>query len=369
MPKQIKFNLIVDNKPIRDMGDLSNNFNIDDVLTVYQNGLLKRWLLVRGLSEEVKQLDGLKGDDIAIARELSRILLGEECDKEAIAAAAYPFEFRRKESEKLKQLDIAKNKNDEIIRLYHSGYEELLNRMENQSKNYPFLKSAVNEIHKKYKELYNLDENRIYNRFISSYPFVILTFLANRNQEMNSIFQRPIADVWKDINIELLLDNKNETLSWYFDNLNKGTMQPKIEECKTAYERQKLIEAVSEAILIDDNQDGAVTGKVVPTRDLIGGQLPFKYIVFDELKLEFEAKMSSHFHVKKFFGETNDYWKDIEQKGKWMIIKMERGNLVRNAGRNGEELGVDDVNGKFTILEGIDYKSKSNEDKLIYMEV
>jgi hypothetical protein len=72
--------------------------------------------------------------------------------------------------------------------------------------------------------------------------------------------------------------------------------------------------------------------------------------------------MSKHFPVE-------DYWKDLEPEGKWLIIKMERGNFVRNRGKSGEELGVDSVNGKFPILEGIDYKSNSNTDKLIYMEV
>jgi hypothetical protein len=282
MPKQIKFNLIIDKKPIRDIEDLLNNFNIDDILDAYQKGSLKRWLLVRDMTDKIKEFDTITGDTMETALKLSRIFFGEECNKELLASAVYPFEFRKKEIEKLKQFESAKNSQGEIIRAYHDGYDKLLAKMEENSKNYPFLKAAVNEMYEKYKGLYLLDMSRVYQRFISSCPFIILTFLANRRQKIEPLFPKSLDAVWKDINIESLHD-------------------------------------VS--------------------------------------------------YVKVFSGETNGYWKDLEPKGKWLIIKMEKGNFIRNLGKNGEELGVDSVNGKFPILEGIDYKSNSASYKLIYMEV
>lgn len=53
MAKTIKFNLICDNTPVRTIEDLQNNFSIEDVLDYYRNGLLCRWLKVRGYDEEV----------------------------------------------------------------------------------------------------------------------------------------------------------------------------------------------------------------------------------------------------------------------------------------------------------------------------
>ena len=52
-----------------------------------------------------------------------------------------------------------------------------------------------------------------------------------------------------------------------------------------------------------------------------------------------------------------------------MIISMEEGNYVRNAGTFGEELSSTDVNNNFMILSGIDYKSNNTYDELLYMEV
>ena len=54
MAKTIKFNLICDNTPVRTIEDLQNNFSIEDVLDYYRNGLLCRWLKVRGYEEELK---------------------------------------------------------------------------------------------------------------------------------------------------------------------------------------------------------------------------------------------------------------------------------------------------------------------------
>jgi hypothetical protein len=74
-------------------------------------------------------------------------------------------------------------------------------------------------------------------------------------------------------------------------------------------------------------------------------------------------------YLKTFKGDTQSYWKDIEPKDKkFMIIAMREGNFVRNAGKNGEELSAEDVNGKFPILDGIDYKSNNPDHEIGYLE-
>ena len=85
---------------------------------------------------------------------------------------------------------------------------------------------------------------------------------------------------------------------------------------------------------------------------------------------EEELKQILGDNLKEFAGETSGYWKDIEPKGKQcMILRIENRNFVRPAGVTGEEYGISDINGKFIILDGIDYKSNSNTDKLLYLEV
>lgn len=74
--------------------------------------------------------------------------------------------------------------------------------------------------------------------------------------------------------------------------------------------------------------------------------------------------------LKEFSGTTDSYWKDIEPKGKkCMILSMETGNFVRQAGDNGGDKSAEAINHQFLIFDGIDYKSNYRTEKLLYMEV
>ncbi len=70
-----------------------------------------------------------------------------------------------------------------------------------------------------------------------------------------------------------------------------------------------------------------------------------------------------------FSGKTEGYWKDLEPKGRFMIVSMNENDYVRSAGLNGGDLSCTDVKDKFVIVDGIDYKSNDSEHVLLYMEV
>ena len=48
MAKTVKFNLILDGFPVRNLEGLREHFSIEDMLEYYNNGLLVKWLDVRG---------------------------------------------------------------------------------------------------------------------------------------------------------------------------------------------------------------------------------------------------------------------------------------------------------------------------------
>jgi len=293
MAKAIKFNLTVDGKPIRDLGDLRNNFNVEDILGIYENGSLKRWLDVRGMEKESFELDKISGDTVQIATELCRIFHAEEnFTAEQIKLAAYPFEFRMQEEERLRNyLDMKKQRN-EIIDAYHAGYNKLLADLEERSGDYFFIKSALAELYKNYPALYRIDAEAFYARFIKKHPLVILGMLAN--SDMRPLIARQPEQVYADLKI------------W------------------------KLV------------------------------------IVSNALRTEIIAPLRGH--VKDFVERTD--WKDIKPKGKhFMIIAMGPGSFVRSTGNKEEELKAEDVNGKFPILDGIEYKSDNALHWLVYMEV
>jgi len=99
MAKTIKFNLICDNKPIRTIEDLQNNFSIEDVLAYYNNKLLHRWLEVRDYKEELEKVRAIMMDKpIEIIKELIKIFKVTTDDKK-IEEGVYILEYLEKRKE------------------------------------------------------------------------------------------------------------------------------------------------------------------------------------------------------------------------------------------------------------------------------
>jgi hypothetical protein len=416
MAKPIKFNLILDNKPVRSLDDLRDNFNIEDLLAAYRNGSLKRWLESRELTAEIAELDKISDDDINAARELCRIFRAD-CAEEQLEAAAYPFEFRQNEAEKLiRYKDLAEQKN-EIIRAYHEGYEKLLKEMEEKGDDYAFVKSGVAELFRRYVELYRLDDWGFYHRFIKTHPLVILAMLANA--DMRPLIVKKPEEIFGNLNIAVStqssLPSSSDAEAFYkiWEKNDRQTelfrRYPGMLTIAGQSEKAKLRNRNQPILLLDCEANQALNGTVLNSSELsvdpsaityiplaaipstisrenhtagVSSSMPNLVKTFGDIPLaaisstisreNHAAGVSSSMpsHVKTFAGETEGYWKDIEPRGKrFMVIKMEEGNFIRNAGKNGEELKAEDVNGKFPILDGIDYKSNNASHQLMYMEI
>lgn len=75
-------------------------------------------------------------------------------------------------------------------------------------------------------------------------------------------------------------------------------------------------------------------------------------------------------NLKSFSGVTDGYWKDLKPKGqKYMLLRIGVGDFARSAGVIGGDLGSAQINGKFPVVDGIDYKSNSSMRTMLYMEV
>ena len=94
MTKTIKFNLILDGEPVRTLDQLKDNFNIDDILQHYKSGVLQRWLETRGIEEELKKINKIKGSNlIETAKNLSEIF-NKNISIEEIGHAVYHFQIK-----------------------------------------------------------------------------------------------------------------------------------------------------------------------------------------------------------------------------------------------------------------------------------
>ena len=129
MAKTIKFNLMCDGYPCRNIEDVQEHFCIEDMLEYYESGLLKRWLEVRGFKDELAEVEAIKATEVLqITEELIRIfeiLTDEDKVKEAVSLINYQ-----------KKRQAANQANEErgyqsatVITNYVSGYDSIIKEM------------------------------------------------------------------------------------------------------------------------------------------------------------------------------------------------------------------------------------------------
>lgn len=316
MAKTIKFNLICDGNSVRTLEDLRNNFLIDDVIEYYKNGLLLRWLKVRGFNEEYEKVNAIREyDDISIIKKLIDIF-GMEIEESEIKESIYILQYEYKRKAALDRYRNSSNNLESMIDNHIQEYNRFVNFIIKNNDDMSKIKAALKQIEQNYIHIFKLDYRNLFFKFRFKAPMAIFAMLTI--DKMRELY--------------LFNDKGEEKLSKYIKTL---------EDCDAIEYWQKYFDDKKEIVEL-------ISGKVYIT--------PLEKILGDNLKV--------------FKGATNGYWKDVEPKGKkFMILKIESGNFIRASGESGQELSREDVLNKFVIVDGIDYKSNSDTNKLLYMEV
>lgn len=330
MAKTIKFNLICDDYPVRTLEDLREHFCIEDILAYYQNGLLERWLSVREYSEELKKIQEIKTDDeIKIIKKIIRIF-NLDIDSSEVLKSVYMLQYKRDNLKAVQNYEKENYKVNYIIEDYFRGYQKVIDKIIQNRTDLPCIKAAVNEINDKYMILFDIDYRILFTKLYHYAPlaiFVMLTFddmrekYLSKNANYNPFF-KAMYGLMKLKNISSDINNSEE-------------------------------EKMNQEFLLDLKEDFNIISSRISSVTVSN---KLKEIMGENLKV--------------FAGHTEGYWKDIEPDDKkYMILSMESGDYVRSAGKSGEELGYDDIQDKFVILDGIDYKSNNSTHELLYMEV
>ena len=283
MAKTIKFNLICDNTPVRTIEDLQNNFSIEDVLNYYRNGLLCRWLKVRGYEEELKKVEEIRSEDsMGIIKELIRIF-EIPCDPAEVEKSIYILKYKVESESENEQYKQEGYKVEGIIEDYQQGYRSLLNTVFENQNDAAQIKAAIQEIVEKYKWVLQYDYRRVLTELADQKMLLaVMCFLMN--EQAREVCFAP--------------DPENLTFPAGSDN----------------------------------------------------------YVLYEK--------------IKTMLGVTDGYWKDLKPKGqKYMLLSIGVGDFARSAGVIGGDLGSAQINGKFPVVDGIDYKSNSSMRTMLYMEV
>jgi hypothetical protein len=179
MAKTIKFNLILDSKPVRTIEELQENFCIDDILEFYQKGILQKWLKVRGFNEHLNKVEAISDKKSAII-ELIRIFELEKSEKE-IKEAAYSLEFWGKRKLELEEWNKKDHKIKEIIADYHKGYDVLKAKILENKEDMPFMKNAAKEIFDKYLEIFKIDIQAFFTILKDKAPLMVYIILSENS--------------------------------------------------------------------------------------------------------------------------------------------------------------------------------------------
>lgn len=180
MAKTIKFNLILDNYPVRNIEGLQEHFSIEDMLKYFENGLLLRWLNVRGYDEQYAAVEAIDKslDRKEIVTSLVKIFEVAEMDIADIEKAIGILTYLDEEKELnaiYKENAYAKK---QVVDDYHSGYTALIMHMEENKDNMALLKADAIQMEREYFGLFELNHYELYFRLVESAPKAIFAILT-----------------------------------------------------------------------------------------------------------------------------------------------------------------------------------------------
>ncbi|TXI93223.1 MAG: hypothetical protein E6Q33_04345 [Neisseriales bacterium] len=316
MAKTIKFNLNINGMSVRNIEGLQDNFCIDDVLALYDNKLLHRWLESRSFDEYLQKINAIDPEEPIIYQLIE--IFDIELSKNIIDEQTYSLRFWNERKTELEMWTKKDNNIKQIVNDYHIGYDVLLQEIIDKREDIAFLKTATKEVEDKYLKLFQLDYKRLIHKCMDESPLFIYTLLMNTQLREYLLNDEQIKN---SLNSVFMLETYN----------NQDLII-------------KRIFNVLSAENIKDKSDGEKS-------------LLFSHVVSSIL-------------LRKFKGKTDGYWKDLELvTTKVMILSIPSGTFIRAANNPMQELSAEDVNGKFLILDGLIYKSNTDKSNVIYFEV
>lgn len=349
MAKTIKFNLILDNHPVRNIEELQEHFSIEDMLKYFENGLLLRWLKVRGYEKEYIAVENigksLGNKDIIIS--LLKIFNMSDIDTADIEKEVSILEYQ---NEKKKLNEIYKENSftkEQIIKDYHIGYNSLILHMEKNKENMAILKADALQMEREYSRLFSLNYYELYFRLLDSAPKAIFAMLTR------DIFRK----YWLDE------ESESSTLETTIGSLLPAVKAIVTDIVQESYNRSTKTDSVIGEVADNEVQEGYNRITKTDARDQIKSSIEsilrssrVKEILGDDLKV-----------VRR---DTEEMWDLIERPTvKVMVISIDDGTFIKSASNSYEKLGYEDVDEKLLILDGLEYQSYSDYDELLYMEV
>lgn len=179
MAKKIRFYIVMNKQQIRTLDDLEQNFHAQDILCLYQEGVLERWLEASGYTkqlENVRQLQREECNGYELLAKLADIFLGKDAHLEGVS---HYIDYLVRNKEHMEKYGSSASNRQQIIENYHAGYAGTVAQLIEHENNMEFAKGAIQLITQQYMELFALDYDRLINRLANQAPAVLFVILAN----------------------------------------------------------------------------------------------------------------------------------------------------------------------------------------------
>ena len=334
MAKTIKFNLNCDGHHVRTLEDLREHFSMEDVLEYLNNGMLARWLDIRGYTAEKEQVEQITADNDRDRLWALVNIFDIDADQKEVTERAQQLDWKNRQKALSAAYQASGESRQRILDDYFSGYKNAVETILTNLEDYGSIKSAVADIDEHYQEAFDLQYKELIERIYGA-----VRKDAHMPTALLALFTRP--------HMRAKYLPEADTPGSFIKGIDsfKGRMRP--------------------SAVLD-----------LPMRIELSWP-NYKQIMEyaqDTVPKEYDYNLKPPFHVVR--GEFGGGDKLIQRSGQQvMVIKVESSdrNYVQVSAANGENAhsyyeinGM--ISGRFVLLDGLRCKL-SQGDALWYMEV
>ncbi|RAZ52138.1 hypothetical protein [Campylobacter hyointestinalis] len=255
-------------------------------------------------------------------------------DKNALKITLNDINYKEYKENLLKTNENLDKNAKSFLREYHDKFRDIIWDIIKNSENVEKIKSNLKIIEKDYFDLFLLQFQTLVSVFKTDAPLALIFGLGTekiRKMLLAYINIDEVNDENRDLNLkDIISEQSSSEDKEYLKNINIDTID---------YIRFGYFEAIC---------------------DLVYKKLDFNAQDFPDV-------------IKVFKGSTDGLWRDLVARNKKVLVLKIYGSAkaskIPNDGETNEALGKEEINGKFLILNGLNFQSSNDNAYIVYVEL
>jgi len=180
MTKQVPFFIVVNKKEVRTLQDLRDNSHAQDIFSLYQHGVLTRWMHAIGEVDTADRLGSIDCDNLDGKGLLKAIFEAIGSKNELLESALYYIDFLTENNRHVSRLEKAIEDSSSFIEAYFSQYQDAKQSIIENCNDMYFMRNKLKLISELYPRIFSVDFNSSVELFCKEAPAAMLLLLSNR---------------------------------------------------------------------------------------------------------------------------------------------------------------------------------------------